>query len=167
MFLTMTEFEQPIPVGLKTLDVQHWMATVLSTQLPWYLVTYGLRDKNGYHVQTATIAWETALCSWLKSVDRESVIAINLMAWNEASLEWTMKRIEAIWRAGPSEVQTTGPIVFRLCGESELWCANDMPVAGEGRRRRLLVRVPPPQERRGRLRPPRKKSVGGRNSSAG
>jgi hypothetical protein len=159
MFLTTSEFKQPIPEGLKTHDLQHWVATVLSNHLPWYLATYRLSSKKGYHVQTATIAWETVLCDWLKAVHRESVVAINFMAWSNVSFEWTTKRIEAMWHASKSEVHITGPLVFRLSGEPELWCSNDVPVVGESRKRRLLVRIPPAQDQPGRSKRARKTSV--------
>lgn len=140
MFVTFPEFQQPVPEGLKIQGLQHWAATVLSTQMPWYLTTYKLSSNRRHHLQTATISSEYFLRHWIKSVGRESVQSVNFVACAAGTDEWSMRRVEAMWTPAAGESGDTGPLVFRLSGESALWCSNDRPVTPGRRARRLLIR---------------------------
>lgn len=143
MFLTTPECEQPLLLPREPEGAKYWLATVLSSRLPWYLLSHQVICATGHTmIQTVAISWESTLRSWIERVGPEVVTSLDLVAWTSTPGEWTLRAIDEVWIPVAEEWSDTGPMIFRVRGESTLWCSNEQPVLDENPERQLLVRIP-------------------------
>lgn len=144
MFETRPDFEQPVPPAIAMDGSRYWRAMVLSSNLPWYLLRYRLRaDEDGSGItQSTAIAWESTLRSALETIDRDSIVDLAILAPNDASGEWTLRRVTEVWLSTPEETQDTGPLLFQLQDAASLLSTHLQPVSSASTPRTLLFRFP-------------------------
>jgi len=111
--------------------------------MPWYLLSHRIFCEGEHPIiQSVAVAWESTLCTWIEIVGNEAVTAIHFVGSGDTPGDWTMKRIDEVWYPSADEADVTGPLIFRMHGETGLWCSNDEPVPDENPLRRSLFRMP-------------------------
>jgi hypothetical protein len=139
VFVTVPDFEQFVPPGLKLPEQQYWIAASLSQGTPWYLFTYESECDGGGCLQTVLAAWESSLIALLCAVppkSRKAVARFDLPL-DGSSPQWTVKWIEALWKTSEEEVDL-GPLAFRVHGENVVRDSFLQPVAINAKRELLF-----------------------------
>ena len=119
MFVTQTQFEQPVPAGIAAPGNRFWRAVGLTLQTPWYLCVY--RTSNQARPKTCLVSWESDLRDLVASHEALNVIAVARLddaAPNSAL--WSMRWIKSIWLATRDEREEVGSLVFQFDDDAAL-----------------------------------------------
>lgn len=142
MFVTTSNFEQRIPAGLALPDSRYWLAVILSSEAPWFLVSYRVREGDASFVQTVAVAWESTLSEFITTVGAEQLVSVRWVVPDcEKAGQWSMKEVAELWAPTDGEIADTGPLLCRVAGEQELVDSFQGRVARSAAGRRLLARL--------------------------
>lgn len=142
MFIT-TEGCAPIhhPSRLAS-KLRRYEVVTQALEAPWYLLVYGVTCDRGRRVsQTSLVACEDALVNSLETMDAAGIRGIGRLDRRHCSgPSWVLRWIDAVWKPGPGEARTVGPLLLRFDAEPVLRDALLRPVV-ESPGRRLLYAV--------------------------
>lgn len=119
MFVTQTQFEQPVPAGIAAPGNRFWRAVGLTLQTPWYLCVY--RTSNQARPKTCLVSWESDLHDLVASADDVDVVSVarlDTTPWNQA--RWSMRWVKTIWLATRDERDEVGSLVFQFVDDDAL-----------------------------------------------
>ena len=121
MFVTTSDAEQQMPHSDAESGEQFWCAVTLSTSAPWFLFTYSIDCDDMEFEQTTAIAWERMLLPLIQSIRPGARRAITRMQKDvEGERGWFSQSIDGLWEATAKESPSTGPAIYRFCGEDVL-----------------------------------------------
>ena len=142
MFETRPDFEQWVPAPIATKGSHYWRLVVLSSNLPWYLLSYRVRtdDDDMFLIETCAIAFESTLLTVISSLERESIVGLSIMVPDYEVGGWSLRHVTEVWIAAPQETQDAGPLLFRLQDAPELLSTHLEPVNDSSTQRTLLAR---------------------------
>jgi hypothetical protein len=118
MFITTPDLQVNVPKGLARPGSLFWRAALLSTQSPWFLVTYC--DPTEQILQTIVVAWETTLVELVDSVGAAPIVGLCRVATSQLRGSWQIDDIEELWIPSNDEGQGVGPLLLRVRGEAVL-----------------------------------------------
>lgn len=140
MFVTTPNFEEYMPKGLGPTGGRYWSAMLLSTETPWFLVSYRVDGVMPF-TQTAFVAWERTLLSLIEEVGTESVVSMRcITSPSTHEGKWTMGEISEIWLPDETNDEETGLLFFRLLGRDGLWDSFEQSTS-TSLGRQLLLRI--------------------------
>ncbi len=101
MFVSLSNFEFPIPTGLAEPGSQYWRAVELSLNSAWYLATIRSSDDEQGFRKTLLVSWDSDLVQIVQNLVGGYLEALLLMAppFSSQGRQWRPHRIEQIWRA--------------------------------------------------------------------
>lgn len=141
MFVTTPGFEELIPKEMGGAQARYWTAVMLSAETPWFLVTFWQKEHELAWTQTVAVAWETTLLSVFGSATAKEVLSISRLTRDLVPEgPWMLREIAELWVPSESEADETGPLLFRVVGDTGLrdTFGGAAPEPQEGRR--LLFR---------------------------
>lgn len=139
MFVTKTEFEEPMPPGLVGPGEQFWQAMTLSLRSPWFLFDYVMKCAEIEVVQTTAIAWEITLLDVLRAVPSSAHRGVSRVSLTSGVRQnWSVQTIRDAWVSLPDESIDIGPLVFRLRDEECLRDSFMRPIPWRSGREQLL-----------------------------
>lgn len=102
MFLSLPQYEFPMPEGLNVPGGKHWRVVEMPLHSPWFLLTVERPDPSdlGWKpTHTLCIAWETDLADAIKAVEAKSVRGLVAMipAWASPTGQWSSQEINEVW----------------------------------------------------------------------
>ena len=140
MFVTNPTFEDVLPRNLGEPGHRYWLAVLLSSETPWFLVTFRQEVAGLELLQTVAVAWETTLVTVVQTLTRGKVISVSRVSPTRKST-WVMGRVAELWLPAKTEADQTGPLLYRMAEESSLRDAFQNAVEREDSGRRLLFRA--------------------------
>ena len=142
MFVTMSQFEQPLMSQLGGEGQQYWQAVTLSLAAPWYMFVYDVQYEDAVVEQTTLVEWEEVLKQLLASVPAQNRKGVCRMEYTGTPARWTQRWVSALWSASEDGEGSPGELVFKFEDDPQLRDANLQPVAPSASRQ-LLFGVPP------------------------
>lgn len=118
MFITTPDLKVNVPKELARPGSLFWSAALLSTQSPWFLVTYC--DPAEKILQTIVVAWETTLVELVDAVGVAPIVGLCRVATGQLRGSWHIDDIEELWIPSEVEGQNVGPLLLRVRGEAVL-----------------------------------------------
>lgn len=102
MFLSLPQYEFPMPEGLGAPGSRHWRAVEMTLHMPWFLLTVEHVAEEDEEVRlsyTLCIAWETDLADAIKTLDTTRVLGLVAMmpAWASPTGQWSSRQITEVW----------------------------------------------------------------------
>ncbi|MDR7269868.1 hypothetical protein J2X20_002526 [Pelomonas saccharophila] len=102
MFLSLPQYEFPMPEGLAEPGSKHWRAMEMTLHVPWFLLTLEHVDLEGRDLATnytLCIAWETDLADVIKTIGASHVRGLVAMmpAWASPTGQWSSRQITEVW----------------------------------------------------------------------
>lgn len=137
MFMTAPGFEELIPAEIGGAEARYWTAVTLFAETPWFLVTFWQKEHELASTQTVAVTWETTLLSVFKSATAKEVLSTSRLSRDLVPEGlWLLRGIVELWVTSESEVDETGPLLFRLLGDIGLryTFGGAAPERKEGRR---------------------------------
>lgn len=139
MFMTTPDFEQWVPSALAPDGATYWRVMSLVNRVPWYLLTY--RHPEGT-VETMAVAWETTLKELIEVLGGASVVNLHCIAPSaDEAGEWKVKTVSELWLPTEDEARDTGPLLFAVVGEDDLYDSHQSKVTSREGLRKVLLRV--------------------------
>ena len=136
-----------MPTDLTIPGSRHWLAVMLSTEAPWFLVSFRGQDESAGFVQTVAVSWESTLAQLIESVGPLRVVSLRWVVPSRTKAgEWSMKKISELWQPADDEMANSGPLYFRVIGKTHLYDSFQAKVASPKAGRRLLVRLASPKQ---------------------
>jgi hypothetical protein len=157
MFVSLPQYEYPVPEGLAALGSKHWRVVQMRLHIPWFLLTVEHVDAEDDEVRmgyTLCIAWETDLADAIKNIESSRVRGLVAMipAWASPSGQWTSRQITEVWL--DSSDAGTFVTLIDVAGEKfDAGIREEPRVVGPTAE--LLLRLPPTKGRTLRPRTPR------------
>jgi hypothetical protein len=122
VFVTSPGSEMAVPVGLSTPGDRYWLVALLSTEAPFFLISYTVEQPGGDVVQTAVVAWESTLHAVIDRVGPARVVSLQRLAPpDHTGRDWETRVVTAVWSPSTSEALQTGPLLFAFRGETGLF----------------------------------------------
>ena len=118
MFITTPDLKVNVPKELARPGSLFWSAALLSTESPWFLVTYC--DPTDQVMQTIVVAWETTLVELLDSVGVDPIVGLSRVSTSQLRGSWRIDDIEELWIPSDDECRHVGPLLLRVRGEAVL-----------------------------------------------
>jgi hypothetical protein len=142
MFVATEAFRTRLPIPGDEAG-QFYMAVMLSTESPWFLVTHrGHAEARPRMLQTVAVAWEVTLVAIVQTLGSECVAGVTRMApAREGTRCWTSTELTELWIPSEEEATDCGPLLFRAAREACVRDSFGIPVESHRRGRELLLRV--------------------------
>lgn len=111
---------------------RHWQLAHLSTEAPFYLVSYQVEEDGFVLTQTAVVVWMPALVPLVERVMPGKVVSLQFVARaGDALGEWTVRSVAELWTD-----TVGGAVLFRFsaCEETVDWLLQPAPLTRGCRR---------------------------------
>jgi hypothetical protein len=140
MFVTTSTFKRSPPQSLTT-PARYWAGVILAEEMPWFVLTYRLFESSEAPLQTVLVACVETLVQVIERLDLGSVTSLRWVVHaNDEDRRWVMKDVAELWLPSKAEQLLTGPLLWRLAGESGLRGASGaVPASGVAGRRMVVV----------------------------
>lgn len=114
MFVTLSDFEFPVPAELAEPGSKCWRAIELSLNTPWFVATFCSTDQNLSLRRTMLVAWDSDLVNIVKSTVGGYLEALLLLAPKDdvAGKEWCAHHIKQIWRGYDPDRGNEAVLIF-------------------------------------------------------
>lgn len=100
MFVSLPQFESPVPHALAVPDAKYWRTVQLSCAIPWFIAMFDVREDGEWHERTLCLCWHTDLMSLIASTDANMcLVSLQLMMppWLSATAVWSSREIRKVW----------------------------------------------------------------------
>lgn len=149
MFVSLPQYEFPVPPELASPGTQHWRLVELTVHAPWFLLSVDIMNVDDPEVcitRTLCIAWDNDLAEVLRSLDTASVRGVVCMvpAWQSATGQWSSRALSEVWLCKSAAGQS---VLLRDTSGQEFDCGWMPEHSGEVTRD-LLLRVKPSEHHR-------------------
>jgi len=114
MFVSLSDFEFPLPAELAEPGSHYWRAVELSLNSSWFVATLCSTGEDQGYRRTMLVSWDTDLVQILENMIGGYLEALLFMAppWHSADGQWRTHPIKQIWRAYDAERDNEPALIF-------------------------------------------------------
>lgn len=114
MFVSLSNFEFPIPAGLAEPGSHYWRAVELSLNSSWFVATLCSTDQEMGFRRTMLVSWDTDLVHIVENMIGGYLEALLFMAppWHSEDVQWRTHRIKQIWRGYDADRSNEPVLIF-------------------------------------------------------
>lgn len=143
MFVSLSDFEFPIPAGLAEPGSRYWRAVELSLNTSWFVATLCSTDEDHGFRRTMLVSWDTDLIHILESMVGGYLEALLMMGppFRSADGRWRTHQIKEIWRAYDVDRDNEPALVFKTSDGRNIHGQLAEPVSESLQCHELLIAV--------------------------
>lgn len=93
--------------------VQSWLAAVVASRVPWYLVTW--RRSRHAPFESLVMAWPDFLVALLEQLESHRFVSLQVLVADDV-VGWRMFLVKQVWKPTDAERRVTGPVVLDVSG---------------------------------------------------
>lgn len=143
MFVSLSDFEFPIPAGLAEPGSRYWRAVELSLNAPWFVATLCSSDEEQGFRKTILVAWDTDLVQILENMIGGYLENLLFMVppWQSTDGRWRPNQIKEIWRAYDVNCDNQPALIFKTSDGRQIQGQLGESVSSSMQGHELLVTV--------------------------
>jgi hypothetical protein len=116
MFVTLPQFEQPMPLSLVQSGSRYWRALELSLSVPWFIVAIRQQDAGFAVLRNIFLSTDADLRAFLESDLAANVVSLGVLVPPNYGhkRQWKLQSIRRVWERDPARSSPHDSLVIEI-----------------------------------------------------